>query len=145
VTTFRVSRRRLALSMFAVFAVLTLFVVRLVDIQLVQAAELTKQADASQLASVVTYSTRGSIVDSNGVVLAQSVDRFDITAAPNLVASQGFIRKNADGTTSKVTVPDAITEIADATGADPQTMYTALTKNPASQWRYWSSRSSWTP
>ncbi|MBW4031393.1 MAG: penicillin-binding protein 2 [Acidobacteria bacterium] len=132
--TFRVSRRRLALTMFAVFAVLTLFVIRLVDIQLVQAVELTKQADVIQSRSVTTYATRGSIVDSNGVVLADSVDRFDITAAPNLVAADGFDRKNADGTTTRVSVADAIKEIAAATGADAQTMYTALTKDPLSKW-----------
>ena len=132
--TFRVSRRRLALTMFAVFAVLTLFVIRLVDIQLVQAVELTKQADVIQSRSVTSYATRGSIVDSNGVVLADSVDRFDITAAPNLVAAGGFDRKNVDGTTTRVSVTDAIKEIAAATGADAQTMYTALTKDPLSKW-----------
>lgn len=131
--TFRVSRRRLALTMFAVFVLVALFVVRLVDIQLVQAEELTKQAEARQLASVTTYGTRGSIVDTNGVVLADSVDRFDITAAPNLVSPSGFLRKNKDGTKTTVSVTDAISEIAGVTGTDPKTMYVDLTKDPTSK------------
>ncbi len=136
--TFRVSRRRLALTMFAVFAVIALFVVRLVDIQLVNAAELTKQADARQLASVTTYGTRGSIVDTNGVVLADSVDRFDITASPKiaLLYVDGFTRKNADGTVTKVSLTDAISQIATITGSDPQTLYATLTKDPTSDFVY---------
>jgi len=138
VPTFRVSRRRLALTIFGVFAVLTLFVVRLVDIQLVQAEELTKQADARQLASVTTYGTRGSIVDTNGVVLADSVDRFDITASPKiaLLSVDGFTRTNADGTVTKVSLTDAISQIARVTGADPQALYAALTKDPKSDFAY---------
>lgn len=134
--TFRVSRRRLALTMFAVFAVLALFVVRLVDIQLVQAEELTKQANARQQASVTTYGTRGSIVDSSGVVLADSVDRFDITASPKLVKAEGYDHRNADGTKTHVSVTDALSQISALTGADPQTLYTALTTDPTSDFVY---------
>jgi cell division protein FtsI (penicillin-binding protein 3) len=136
VPTFRVSRRRLALTIFGVFAVLALFVVRLVDIQLVQAEELTKQADARQSASVITYGTRGSIVDTNGVVLADSVDRFDITASPKiaLVYVEGFTRTKADGSKTKVSLTDAVSEIANITGSDPQTLYAALTKDPTSDY-----------
>jgi cell division protein FtsI (penicillin-binding protein 3) len=136
VPTFRVSRRRLALTIFAVFAVLAVFVVRLVDIQLVQAEELTKQADARQTASVTTYGTRGSIVDTNGVVLADSVDRFDITASPKLVNAEGFDRKNKDGTKTHISVTDAISEISTITGVDPQTLLTALTKDPTADFGY---------
>ncbi len=133
-TSFRVSPRRLALTVITLFAVVTLFVGRLVDLQVVQASELTKQADARQEVNVTTYGTRGSIVDTNGVVLADSVDRFDITAAPNLVDPKGFEKKNKDGTTTTVSVMDAVSEVATLTGADPQALYIALTKDPSSQW-----------
>ncbi|CAN5493323.1 penicillin-binding protein 2 [soil metagenome] len=134
--TFRVSRRRLALTIFAVFAVLAVFVVRLVDIQLVQAEELTKQAGVRQNASVTTYGTRGSIIDTNGVVLADSVDRFDITASPKLVSPDGFTHKNKDSTLTKVSLTDAISQIANITGTDPQTLYATLTKNPNADFVY---------
>jgi cell division protein FtsI (penicillin-binding protein 3) len=136
VPTFRVSRRRLALTIFGVFAVVALFVVRLVDIQLVQAEELTKQASVRQNSSVVTYGTRGSIVDTNGVVLADSVDRFDITASPKiaLVYVDGFTRTKADGSKTKVSLTDAVSEIANITGSDPQKLFAALTKDPTSDY-----------
>ena len=132
--TFRVSRRRLALTVVAVFVVVAVFMVRLVDIQLVRADELTKQAQDRQLRSVTTYGVRGNIVDSNGVVLADSVDRFDITASPKNVSPEGYDHRNADGAKTHVSVADAISQIAQLTGADPQTLYTALTADPSSNW-----------
>ncbi|MFC5501497.1 peptidoglycan D,D-transpeptidase FtsI family protein [Lysinimonas soli] len=134
--TFRVSRRRLALTLFAVFAIVTVFGVRLVDIQLVQADELTKQAQDRQVRTVTTYGTRGNIVDSNGVVLADSVDRFDITASPKSASPDGYDHRNADGTKTHVSLADAISRIAQVTGAAPQTLYSALTAKPDSDFAY---------
>ncbi|MEO6533159.1 MAG: penicillin-binding protein 2 [Pseudolysinimonas sp.] len=130
----RMSRRRLSLTIVAVFAIVSVFVIRLVDIQLVQAAELTKAADSRQLRTVTTYGVRGNIVDSNGVVLADSVDRFDITASPKNVFADGFDRKNKDGTTTRVSLTDAIAEISDLTGAPQPELYAALTKDPKANW-----------
>ncbi len=130
------SRRRLSLTVIAVFAIMAVFVIRLVDIQLVQAAELTKLADAHRMQTVTTYGTRGDIVDSSGVVLADSVDRFDITASPRNVSAEGFDRRNKDGSTTKISLSDAIGEIADLTGADPQALRTALTQDPTSDFVY---------
>ena len=78
----RGTRRRLALSVLAVFAIVAVFLVRLIDIQVVRADELRQSADERRTSTVTTYGARGSIVDANGKVLASSVDRFDITAAP---------------------------------------------------------------
>jgi cell division protein FtsI (penicillin-binding protein 3) len=130
------SKRRLSLTVIAVFAIVAVFVIRLVDIQLVQAAELTKLADAHRMQTVTTYGTRGDIVDSNGVVLADSVDRFDITASPRNVSADGFDRINKDGSKTKISLADAIGEIADITGADPVALDTALTQDPTSDFVY---------
>ena len=130
------SRRRLTLTVVAVFAIVAVFVIRLVDIQLVQADELTRVADSHRVQTVTTYGVRGNIVDSTGVVLADSVDRFDITASPANVSADGFDRKNADGTKTKVSLNDAISEIAGITGADQQALYTALTQDPKSDFVY---------
>jgi len=140
VTSQPMSRRRLSLTVVAVFAIVSLFIIRLVDIQLVQAEQLTKAADSRQERSVTTYGVRGSIVDSNGVVLADSVDRFDITASPkNAVpknGAAGFIRTNKDGSKTTVSLTDAIAEISQITGADQTKLYTALTQDPTSDFVY---------
>ena len=129
--TMRMSRRRLSLTVIAVFAFVAVFVIRLVDIQLVQAEQLTQAADSRQVRTVTTYGVRGNIVDGNGVVLADSVDRFDITASPKSAVPQngsaGFVRTAKDGTKTTVSLTDAIAEIAQVTGADQQAMYAAVT------------------
>ena len=104
----RTSRRRLALTLFAVFAIVGIFVVRLVDLQVVRADDLMRAADQRTTRSDILYGTRGSIVDANGVILADSVDRFDITAAPVNVKPEGFDRsftKDGQTTTSHVSSP----------------------------------------
>lgn len=134
----RGSRRRLSVAVLAVFAVLVVFSVRLVDIQVVRADDLSTIA-VDNFRTVTTWGTRGSIVDANGTVLATSVDRFNITASPKLVDVDGFQRREkVDGKTVRVDVSfeQAIGEIAAATGADPQQLVTALTANPDSDFTY---------
>jgi cell division protein FtsI (penicillin-binding protein 3) len=135
----RGTRRRLALSVLAVFAIVAVFLIRLIDIQVVRADDLRKSADERRIATVTTYGARGSIIDANGKVLASSVDRFDITAAPKLVNPLGFTRtETVDGTKveTKVTLPEAVAEISAITGVDPTTLLTALTEDPESPFTY---------
>jgi len=73
-------------------------------------------------------------------VLASSVDRFNITAAPDLVDPAGFDRVvvGEDGKKTRVPVSfqQAVSEIAEATGADPAALTTALTADPTSKFVY---------
>src|SRR5665213_981768 len=73
---------RLTLTVVVVFLVVLVFSGRLFQLQVVQAAALNKVSERNQSATVVAPGIRGSIVDANGVVLAHSVDRFDVTVAP---------------------------------------------------------------
>jgi cell division protein FtsI (penicillin-binding protein 3) len=131
----RGTRRRLALSVVVVFAIVAIFVVRLVDIQVVRAADLTKEANERRTIPVTTWGVRGSIVDANGKVLADSVERFDITAAPaNMKLDKTWMRK--DGKLIKVPTAEAIQAIADITKTDPNVLYGTLTKDPKSQFVY---------
>lgn len=130
--------RRLGVAVVAVFAVLAVFVVRLVDIQVVQAAALSKAAAARQEFQTTVYGSRGEIVDTNGVVLAASVDRFDITASPRIakVDGYGFDRKLKDGTKKPISLEQSVSEIAAITGGDPQKMYQAIIGAPTSDFTY---------
>jgi len=130
----RKTKRRTALAVLAIFAVVALFVVRLVDIQVVSAADLNEQSLSKRSVSQTTYGSRGNIVDTNGNVLADSVDRFDITASPLLVDT--FDRKGDDGKTVQVAVVDAINELSVATGAAATDITTALTEKPGSNFAY---------
>ena len=115
----RGSRRRLALTVLIVFAIVGVFVVRLVDIQVVRAADLTADAERAPDVTVTTYGVRGSIVDANGVVLADSVERFDITASPKN-ADLDTTWMTRDGERVEVPTTEAIQAIADLTGADAE-------------------------
>jgi len=130
--------RRLAVTVVAVFALLAVFIVRLVDIQVVQAEALTKAAQARQEYTQTIYGARGEIVDTNGVVLAASVDRFDITASPQIAKADGyeFTRTAKNGDKQTINLQDSVQELADATGGDPQKMYQAIIGKPDADFAY---------
>jgi cell division protein FtsI (penicillin-binding protein 3) len=110
-------------------------VVRLVDLQVVRASELTEQAEQRRTIPVTTYGVRGSIVDANGEVLADSVERFDITASPkNAQLDTTWMTKGDE----RVEVPttEAIQAIADLTGADPNEIYQTLASDRDSDFAY---------
>jgi cell division protein FtsI (penicillin-binding protein 3) len=131
----RKSKRRVGIAVIVIFAIVAVFVVRLVDIQVVRAADLNSQSMEKRSVEQTTYGSRGNIVDTNGAVLADSVDRFDITASPLLV--NPFKRTAEDGETRvDVTVADAIAELAEATGVPAADIGTALTADPESNFTY---------
>lgn len=124
----RRSRRRLAIALIAVFVFVGVFVVKLVDIQLVNAEGLNKQSSDKRSIALTTYAPRGSIVDSNGNVLADSVTRYDITASPRNIGD--YTPKGK----AKVTVLDQANQIAAVTGQDPTDVFQALTKDPTANY-----------
>jgi cell division protein FtsI (penicillin-binding protein 3) len=138
VTNPRRSRRRLALAIVMVFAIVGIFAVRLIDIQVVRADQLTSDSLSKRSIKTSNYAARGDIVDTNGVLLADSVNRYDLTVSPANVARisavGGFKRKEKDGTKTTVTVMQAAGEIAALTTQDPTTVYQSLTNNPASNY-----------
>jgi len=133
VTNQRSSRRRLALAIVIVFVVVGIFAVRLVDIQLVRADQLNADSLSKRAITTTTYAARGDIVDSNGVVLAGTVNRYDVTVAP-VNMQTGFLRKATDGTKTTVTPTEIANEIATATKQDQSVVFQALTKNPGSNY-----------
>ncbi len=97
----RSPRRRTVVALAVVLAVLCAFVVRLVDIQVVNAREHIDDSQAYATGAKSTlYGARGEIVDDNGVVLASSTTLYDVQIDP-LLAAQGVATVDADGRTIK--------------------------------------------
>lgn len=131
----RGSRARLALTVVAVFAIVVSFAVRLVDIQVVRASELTTAAIEKRSSTVKTYGVRGEILDANGVVLADSVERFDINAAPDAVPANQQTEMRVDGKVVAVSVADALAAVSEITGTPTATLEEAIA-DPESRFAY---------
>ena len=125
----RSTPRRLTLTIVALLAIVVVFSIRLVDIQVVRAETYNEASLGKRSVAVVTYGARGAILDTNGIPLASSVDRFDITASPKNVKDV-----TRDGVTTPVR--DLIAQLAEVTGEDAATITAALTKNPESDFAF---------
>lgn len=120
----RSPRRRTVVALAVVLVVLAAFVVRLVDIQVVNANDHI--ADSQKLAtgaSQTLYGARGEIVDTNGSVLATSTTLYDVQISPMLAVqgidrrdADGKIVRDADGDAEKVEWPELAGRIAKITG-----------------------------
>ncbi|QTX04911.1 peptidoglycan D,D-transpeptidase FtsI family protein [Agromyces archimandritae] len=75
--------RRVFVFGLVLIAFVAVFVVRLVDIQVVRAEELSRAADEVRSSERVVPGTRGEILDANGEVLAGSVMRWDVALSPS--------------------------------------------------------------
>jgi cell division protein FtsI (penicillin-binding protein 3) len=119
------------------FAVIAVFVVRLVDIQVVQADSLTADSVGNRSVDQVVYGSRGKIVDQDGVVLAGTVMRYNITMSP--VNATRF-KRLVDGKKVWVSVPDAAAEIGAVTGQSADaillTISNALKANSEANFAY---------
>ncbi|TCU45613.1 penicillin-binding protein 2 [Curtobacterium sp. PhB146] len=132
--TIRNRRLRYSIVMIAVIALVGVFVVRLVDIQVVQASALNEQSTQKRSIPVTIYGTRGSIVDRNGTELADSVTRYNITTAPRLVKK--FKGKLGGTRVKDISVSTALTALAKASGGDVATMRKNIAANPKSDFAY---------
>lgn len=138
-TTDRRTRRRLAATVLVMVIIVSSFVVRLVDIQIVRAAELATEAEARRSIPQPLQGLRGDIVDRNGVPLADSVYRYDITVSPRFVGDYTLLDPES-GERVKHTVWDALTAIAELTDSDPLELLASIEEsleaNPESDHAY---------
>ncbi|MBH0054328.1 penicillin-binding protein 2 [Salinibacterium sp. SWN139] len=123
----RSTRARVAFVILTIVVLTGIFVVRLVDLQIVQAETLNAEADTKRTLTQVTYGTRGDIVDTNGAVLADSVERFDVVISPRVT----LLRENAS-----VVVLEDLTKITDIIGGDPDELLAMILDNPESDFEY---------
>ena len=125
---------RLSLTMVTIFVIVAIFSGRLFQLQVVQAKALDKISAKNQSTTVTTDGIRGAIVDTNGVVLAQSVDRFNITVAPSMVL-KGY-HKKVNGSSVLVPVDESLAAIARVTGQQESDLLAIVEKNPKSNFAY---------
>ncbi|MFI1201280.1 penicillin-binding protein 2 [Streptomyces sp. BHT-5-2] len=88
-------RPRLRLVALALTLVMLAFVFRLVQVQAVDAAAYAAKANENRYVPVKLAAERGAITDRNGVPLATTVDAYDITADPSLLAPAKIKVKDA--------------------------------------------------
>jgi len=124
--------------MAVVIALTGVFVVRLADIQIVQASELNEQSKDKREITQVTYGDRGTITASDGTVLAGSVTRYNVTAAPAFAKDVTITTTAEDGTKTKstMTVDDVLAKVADITGGDAAAMSKAVRDDPEANFAY---------
>lgn len=136
-------RRVIALGLVVIAS--AVFLVRLVDVQVVSAAALNEDAKDKRAVPVNIPSLRGDIVDRNGEVLATTDERYDVTLSPkNTKLNKGkFWRPDAERggvATVEVTAQQAFAEIAAITGQKAseiqKTVDDALEDNPKSDFAY---------
>ncbi|MFK8912372.1 peptidoglycan D,D-transpeptidase FtsI family protein, partial [Streptomyces sp. YS-3] len=77
-------RPRLRLVSLGLTLVMIAFVVRLLQVQAVDASAYSAKAEKNRYASYALPAERGEITDRDGVALATSVDAYDITADPSM-------------------------------------------------------------
>src|SRR5690554_976185 len=78
--------RRQAVILATVLVMLLVFSGRLVQVQALEGSGRASDALADRMSSNVLYAPRGDIVDANGVILATSVERYDIVVDQTLIA-----------------------------------------------------------
>lgn len=126
-------RRRTAITVLAVAASVGILGAKLVDIQVVNAAELQKKSVNAKEVETTLLGARGSIVDANGTVLADTVYKYTAAVSPrDAVAGKGGQAKmvEAAGKIGAITGqggPAVVKIIQDALKADPESQY-ALVK-----------------
>lgn len=129
-------RRLIAMAVVLVGALV--FTVRLVDLQVVQAATLNAEALDKRGVPETIPSLRGDIVDRNGVVLATTDERYDVQLSPKNVRLNGgkFWRTSEE----QVSAEQAFAEIGTVTGQSAEEIGKivddALAEDPKSDFAY---------
>lgn len=135
----RSPRRRTVIALAVVLAVLAGFIVRLVDIQVVNAdTHIADSMNVALGASRTLYGTRGEIVDETGQTLADSILLYDGVLDPKNVGP--LTREGEDGERVEVPWPEVAAEIGAITGQTAeevqQIVADARAENAQSQFAY---------
>ncbi len=130
----RTRRRRTVLALAVILAVVCGFLVRLVDIQVVNAAANVKESKDTALGVTRPMDgARGTIVDQNGTVLAESQLVYDLTMDPSAMKGLETAKKKPKLPWAKAS--DQVAAITGQTGDEVRTLVSdALAANQGSQY-----------
>ena len=107
--------RRLGAFAVVLFLIVAALGVRLVDFQVVKAAEIQEKSLASRSMTQTLQALRGDILDSSGQILAKTVFRYDVNAAPKNV---GPVFQTIDGVRTERSVDEIALELSQLLGVD---------------------------
>ncbi|WP_240694626.1 penicillin-binding protein 2 [Cryobacterium sp. SO1] len=122
------SKRRVAATVVVLFAIIGLFVVRLVDIQLVRAETLSADSLGNRSVERTVYGSRGEILDANGVVLAGTVMRYDVALSPKNASP---FTRTVDGVETSVPLAQSVAEIGAVVGLSADQVQALITDSLA--------------
>lgn len=109
-------RRRTRMMFIVILFVFSLFVAQLLRLQGLDSASVAADAAAGRSTTSAIPAERGRILDASGAVMAESMDRRDVTADPVAMAEY---RKRVDGERQTVGIKGAAEDIAEVLGRDP--------------------------
>ena len=104
-----VSVRRIRLMVTISVILVAVFAIRLIDFQIVRAESINETSLEKRAVTMTIPAVRGDILDANGKVLATTVYRYDINAAPAIVRP---VEKVIDGISQVVSVESVAQELA---------------------------------
>ncbi|MFJ3902012.1 peptidoglycan D,D-transpeptidase FtsI family protein [Streptomyces sp. NPDC090025] len=126
---------RLRLVSLGLTLVMLAFVVRLLQVQAVDASAYAAKAEKHRYQEYTLSADRGEITDRNGVALAASVDAYDITADPKLFTPEDARTKDAPEQAAALLAPILGKEPAELAKKlrTPKSRYTLLARKQTPQ------------
>ncbi|MEU1438017.1 peptidoglycan D,D-transpeptidase FtsI family protein [Streptomyces sp. NPDC005775] len=128
-------RPRLRLVSLALTLVMIAFVVRLLQVQAVDANAYAAKAEKNRYLSYTVAAERGEITDRGGIALATSVDAYDITADPKMFTPEDSKAPDAPQQAAALLAPILGVDAAGLTKklAKPKSRYTVLARRQTPQ------------
>jgi len=101
--------RRMRLFLTVSVILVVVFAIRLIDFQIVRAEAISEYSYENRAVTRTIPAIRGDIIDANGTVLATTVYRYDINAAPSMVRP---VERVIDGVSQVISVESVATDLA---------------------------------
>ncbi|WP_338676170.1 penicillin-binding protein 2 [Streptomyces sp. SCSIO 30461] len=128
-------RPRLRLVSLALTLTMLVFVVRLLQVQAVDASTYAAMADKNRYMSYTLTAERGEITDRSGIALATSVDAYDVTADPKMFTPEESKAPDAPEQAAALLAPILGKDVAELANRlkTPKSRYTVLARRQTPQ------------